>query len=151
MYSIMYNVQACVQPQEACTQLSRWLHTRAISQELKTYVWPENKKLKNVELCFLHLIQYIWVKPRALNSCPDAENINVRTDVEFQTTNPTTNEWFHFRMFAGIPQVFLFLSLLWPGSTGLEFRACSPGPHPRVRQLGAIQFWCALLSWFNPS
>lgn len=66
--SIMYNVWPRVQPHEARTQPSRWLHTRAISQELKIHVWPETKKLKDVELCFLYLILCIWVKPRALNS-----------------------------------------------------------------------------------
>lgn len=57
-----------MQPQEAHTRLSRWLHTRAISQELNICVSPEMKKLKDMEPWFLHLILYIWVKPRALNS-----------------------------------------------------------------------------------
>lgn len=65
---VMHNVRTHVQPQEAHTQLSRCLHTRAISQELKIHVWPETKKLKDVELRFLYLILFIWVKPRALNS-----------------------------------------------------------------------------------
>lgn len=40
--SIMYNVRALVQLQ-VCTQLSRWLHTRASCQELKIHVWAETK------------------------------------------------------------------------------------------------------------
>lgn len=57
-----------MQPQEAHTQLSRRLHTRAISQELNIRVWPETQKVKDVKPWFPHLILYIWVKPRALNS-----------------------------------------------------------------------------------
>lgn len=65
--SIMCNVRAHVQPQ-AYMQLSRWLHTRAISQELKIHAWPGTKMLKYVELCFLYLILYIWIKARSLKS-----------------------------------------------------------------------------------
>lgn len=53
---------------EVPAQLSTWLHGTDVSQELKIRVWPEKRKVKDIELCFLYVIQYIWIKPRTLNS-----------------------------------------------------------------------------------